>query len=344
MLRPTALILFGILIGGGSVALMIPKATLPPPIEALAASPTPDISASAQGRIEGRGEAIPVESSIDGVLQRVFVKEGQRIAAGEVIAEIACDELDGQIRVLEASLEIATQSRLRIVRGSRDEERRVAEQQLSAADAVMAQARRQLDRMQVLVAKDDVPRVAGEEAARDFATAEANRRAAAERLKLVMAGPLPEELARADADVRAAEERLSAAKSRKDKCVVRSPISGSIIRAYLKAGEAVSTVMPRPIVDVADLSIRQVRVEVDERDIAQIHRGQKARIQVEGYNEVLNGTVTWTALEMGRKTARSTDPAEKSDRDILETVVSFDKNAPQVAIGLRVTVEFLARP
>jgi len=342
-LRPTALVLFGVLIGSGSVALLTPKPPLSQPVEALAASPQPDITASAQGRVEGRGEAIPVESSIDGVLQRVLVTEGQRIGAGEVIAEVACDELDGQIRVLQASLESATQSRLRIVRGSRDEERRVAEQQLSAADAVMAQARRHLDRMQVLVSKDDVPRVAAEEAARDFATAEANRRAASERLKLAMAGPLPEELARADADVRAAEERLSAAKSRKDKCVVRSPISGSVIRAYLKAGEAVSTVMPRPIVEVADLSIREVRVEVDERDISLIHRGQKARIHVGGYDGVLNGTVTWTALVMGRKTARSTDPAEKSDRDILETVVSFDKSAPHLAVGLRVTVEFLAR-
>ena len=328
--------------GGGAVTLVTRKPSMAAaPIEALAASPKPDIAASAQGRVEGRGEAVPVEASIDGVLKRVLVTEGQRIAAGDVIAEVACDELEGQIRALEASFESATQSRLRTMRGSREEERRVAEQQVSAADAVMAQARRHLERMQVLVAKDDVPRVAGEEAARDFATAEANRRAAAERLKLAMAGPRPEEQARADADVRAAEERLISAKARKDKCVVRSPISGSVIRAYLKAGEAVSTVMPRPIVDVADLSIREIRVEVDERDIALIHRGQKARIRVEDYNQVLSGTVTWTALVMGRKTARSTDPAEKSDRDIMEAVVSFDKNAPHLAIGLRVTVEFL---
>jgi HlyD family secretion protein len=339
--RPTALVLFGALIGSGSVALMTRRTPLPPPIEALAASPKADIAASAQGRVEGRGEAIPVEASIDGVLQRVLVTEGQRINAGDAIAEIACDEFEGQIRALEASLESATQSRVRIVRGSREEERRVAEQQVSAADAVMAQARRHLDRMQVLVSKDDVPRVAAEEAARDFATAEANRRAAAERLKLAMAGPLPEELARADADVRASEERLVSAKARRDKCVVRAPISGSVIRAYLKAGEAVSTVIPRPIVDIADLSTREIRVEVDERDIPLVHRGQKARIRVEDYNQVLNGTVTWTALVMGRKTARSTDPAEKADRDILEAVVSFDKSAPHLAIGLRVTVEFL---
>lgn len=342
-MKPTALVLFGMVIGGAAVALTAHKAPLPAPVEALAATTKSDIAASAQGRIEGRGESVPVEASIDGVLQRVLVKEGQRIGADEVIAEIGCDELDGQIRAYEAALESAVQARLRTMRGSRDEERRVAEQQVSAADAVLAQAKRHLERMQSLASKDDVPRVAAEEAARDFATAEASRRSAAERLKLALAGPLPEELARADAEVRAAEERSGSAKARRAKCVVRSPISGSVIRVYRKAGEAVSVVMPRPIVDIADLSTREVRVEVDERDIPLIHRGQKARIRLEDYNLVLNGTVAWTALEMGRKTARSTDPAEKADRDILETVVSFDKNPPNLAIGLRVTVEFLAQ-
>jgi hypothetical protein len=41
---------------------------------------------------------------------------------------------------------------------------------------------------------------------------------------------------------------------------------------------------------------------------------------------------------------RTGDPAEKSDRDVLETLVDLDKGDLPLALGLRVTVRFLAKP
>jgi hypothetical protein len=44
---------------------------------------------------------------------------------------------------------------------------------------------------------------------------------------------------------------------------------------------------------------------------------------------------------MGRKTALSTNPAEKTDRDIREALIDFDPGDHTLVVGLRVTVEFL---
>ena len=43
---------------------------------------------------------------------------------------------------------------------------------------------------------------------------------------------------------------------------------------------------------------------------------------------------------MGRRTVLSGDPAEKTDRDMLEVVADLDNGAVRPAVGLRVTVRF----
>jgi multidrug resistance efflux pump len=135
---------------------------------------------------------------------------------------------------------------------------------------------------------------------------------------------------------------LRTALAQREKCVIRAPISGTITRVNMRAGQAFSTVMPHPIVTMADLTEQRIRAEVDERDLSRIMVNQRVRIQVEGYQKPLAGRVIWTSVVMGRKTARSTDPADKSDRDILETLIAPERSAVRLPIGLRVLVEFLA--
>jgi HlyD family secretion protein len=305
-----------------------------------AAQPVSGVVAAAQGRVEGRTENIEVGASADGVIRRIAVREGQEVSRNQIIAEISCDNLDSEVRAMEDSVESAKQARARLLRGSREEERRVADQDVAAAQAVVDQARRQNERMQYLASRDDVSQQTADAARRDLATAEAALRSAMEKQKLANAGPLPEEIGKADADVAAAQERLHATVALREKCVVRAPISGTITRVNMRVGESFSTVAPRPIVTMADLSERRIRAEVDERDLARVRVNQRVRISAEGF-EAFNGKVTRTSVMMGRKTARSNDPAEKSDHDILETFVAPDAGAPSLPVGLRVVVEFL---
>jgi hypothetical protein len=44
---------------------------------------------------------------------------------------------------------------------------------------------------------------------------------------------------------------------------------------------------------------------------------------------------------MGRKTAKSTDPSEKSDRDVLEVWIDLVRQDPRLVLGLRVTARFV---
>ena len=334
----------GMILGGGAIWLNCRHTVADASLVAVAATPPAlPVIAAAQGRVEGRSDNIEVEAAADGVIKTLLVREGQRVNEGEIIGQLDCSNLVSEVRAFEASRESAKQSKVRLLRGSREEERRVAEQDVVAAQAIVEQARKQNDRMQYLASKDDVSQQTADNAKRDLATAEATLRAALEKQKLVNSGPLPEEIAKADADIAAIDQKLRATEAQREKCVIRSPMTGTITRVGMRVGEAFSTVVPRPIVTMADLSGQRIRAEVDERDLSKIHVNQRVRVSAEGLREAFGGKVTWTAVVMGRRTARSTDPAEKSDRDILETIVIPDRNAPRLPIGLRVVVEFLPK-
>src|SRR5689334_16551900 len=50
-----------------------------------------------QGRVEGRTESLEVGAAADGVIQTVYVKEGDRVSKGAKLAEIGCPDLHAEL-------------------------------------------------------------------------------------------------------------------------------------------------------------------------------------------------------------------------------------------------------
>jgi multidrug resistance efflux pump len=287
-------------------------------------------------------DVIGVGAATDGVIQSINVKEGQKVKQGDVLAEIGCSDLRSALQVARSEAESLRQGRVRLMRGSRPEERQAAAQKTAAAHAVVAQASAQLERMEKLRQADSVSKAAFEQAQRDSDVAEAEFKQTSRNEELVNAGPLSEEVARADADVRAAEDRITLAEEKLSKCVVRAPISGTILRVHLRTGESFSTFAPHPLFSIADISARRVKAEVDERDVAKVHVGQKVLISAEAHSSgSFTGTVTRLASIMGRKTVTTGDPADKADRDVLEVDATLEQRADALPVGMRVTVQFI---
>jgi multidrug resistance efflux pump len=309
------------------------------------ASPLDDVILACPGRVEGADEVIGVSAAVTGVLTEVRVREGQRVVAGEVIATIACHDLKAELQAAQAAAESARQSRRRLLRGSREEERRIAADKMAEAEAVRRQSQAQAQRMATLFEKGDVSREGLEKARRDADVAEASWRAAVDQQSLVNAPPLPEEIARADSEVGMAEEQVRASHARIEKCTVRTPQAGTVLQRHLNPGEAVSAVFPQLIVSLADTSRLRVRAEVDERDVGRIYVGQPVSIMVDAFPEKrFAGSVSRIGALMGRKKVRTGDPAEKSDRDVLEVLIDLAERDERLVIGLRTTAQFLRKP
>src|SRR6266576_1526772 len=157
------------------------------------------------GRVEGASETTQVGAAADGVLKSVYVKEGQFVKRGTLLGEIACDELQASLQTAIAEADSARQTRTRILRGARDEEKKIASEKTAAARATFEEAKSRSDMQRALYQREQVSRASYEQAARDLGVADANLRAAVRTEELLAAPPLQEDRARADAEVLAAE-------------------------------------------------------------------------------------------------------------------------------------------
>lgn len=302
--------------------------------------PRPNVVLASPGRIEGRTETIPIGAGADGVIKQVFVSDGQQVKRGQKLAEIDCPDLQASLQASIAEEESARQTKERVLRGSRDEERLAAEQRTAAAKAVLEESASRLKRLQPLRDKGVISAIDFDQAQRDYDVADAKLREAHRTEDLVKAKALDEDIRKADADIQAADYRKKALEDKIGKCQVTAPMNGTILKVLMKAGEAYSTLAPQPLFTMADLSIRRVRAEVDERDVMKVHVGQKALISTEAdQDDRYEGVVESISTAMGRKHTQSGDPAEKADRDILETMVRLDGSV-KLPVGMRVIVKF----
>ncbi len=300
------------------------------------------VAFASAGRVEGASETTQVGAAADGILKAVYVKEDQFVKRGTLLGEIACDDLQAGLQTAIAEADVARQARTRILRGARDEERKIAAEKTAAARATFEEAKSRLGMQRALYQKEQVSRASYEQAVRDLGVADANLQAAVRTEELLAAPPLREEKARADAEVLAAEGRVRTVQERIAKCSILAPIDGTVLRVYARSGESFSTVTPRPLFSLADTSTRHIKAEVDERDVDKLSVGQNVIIQADALEgKKLQGSVTRISAMMGRKSISTGDPSDKSDRDILEAVIGLEDDTRSLPIGLRVTVQFL---
>ena len=139
------------------------------------ASPLAAVALAAPGRVEGMSEVIEVGAGADGVLQDVRVHEGQQVAAGEVLAIVSCGDVEAEQQAAMAATDSARQTRQRLLRGSRDEERSIVSNEVVSAEAVLKQAQTHYQRQSSLYETGDIPRAQWEQARRDMDVAEIGR-------------------------------------------------------------------------------------------------------------------------------------------------------------------------
>src|SRR6266853_1854505 len=300
------------------------------------------VAFASPGRVEGASETTQVGAAADGILKAVYVKEGQFVKRGTLLGEIACDELQAGLQTATAEADGARQIRTRILRGARDEEKKIATEKTAAARATFDEAKSRLEMQRALYQKEQISRASYDQSVRDLGVADANLRTAVRTEELLGAPPLQEEKARANADVLASEGRVRMVQERIGKCSISAPSDGTILRVYARPGESFSTVTPRPLFSLADTSTRHIKAEVDESDVDKLSIGQNVIIQADALEgKKLRGSVASVSAMMGRKSINTGDPSDKSDRDILEAVIDLEDHARSLPIGLRVTVQFL---
>lgn len=295
----------------------------------------------APGIVEAQGDRVELGFEASGRIAELAVDEGDRVAAGQVLGRLDDRVARARVARAEAAVGMAKARRDAAMRGARTDEIKAA---LADADAAAAQAKERgiaRDRAEALLAANPgaIP-MAEVDTARGLADASAAQaRAASARASLLRAGSRVEAIAEAKAAHDAALAELEEARAFLAQHELRAPRAGTVIRRLHEVGEHVTTMPPTTVLIVADTSRLELRVEVDEVDVARVRVGQVAWATALAYGDQrMPGRVTRVVGELGRKTQRLDDPRARIDTRVLEVVVALDQAPAALPLGLRMDV------
>ena len=206
------------------------------------------VEVSATGTLQPLTQ-VEVSSELSGVVRSVSAEENQRVARGDVLAELDTTRILAQVERAQANVEAA---RARVTD---------AEVTLRETDQALARANQLSGRGMVT------------EQALETATAARDRASSAV------------EIARANAAVAEAELRLQQADLAKS--TIYAPIDGIVLTRSVNPGQTVASSMSAPVLFVIaeNLETMELKAAVDEADIGKVASGQAARFTVDAFPE-----------------------------------------------------------
>ena len=136
------------------------------------------------GKVEA-SKSVELAFQVPGLLVKLPVKEGQKVAKGEMIAQLRQDEFQARLKSVQGQLDQARATLNALRLGERPEERLRREAQLRAAEAKLANAKTEFDRYGRLVKTSAVSRSEYELAETAYRVAQEDQKAA---LQLVEKG------------------------------------------------------------------------------------------------------------------------------------------------------------
>lgn len=202
---------------------------------------------------------------VPGVLVNFPAREGQRVAKGELIAQLRQDEFQAQLRTLQGQLDQARSALRALQAGERPEQRQRLEAQLRAAEAELANARTEYNRHARLLRSNAISRAAYERTRTAYRVAQENQRAARQALQKGMVAR-PEEIDAQQGVVRGLEARVVEANIQLEDSTLRAPYDGVIAERFVEERQNIRA--QQPIVRFQDVDEVTVAMDVPETVMA----------------------------------------------------------------------------
>jgi HlyD family secretion protein len=191
-----------------------------------------------------RTTEVRVAPEVGGQLATVKVRKGDRVRAGDVVAELSAIELSASVEQARTALAAAMADRDHVYAGVRDEEIAALAAGISKAKAKLEFAQQQLTRVSQLARNDIASQQSLDQGQNDAAAAEADVAEAEANHAAAVAGPTKEQRAIADAQVTAAASALAVLERRLAKTILHAPADGVVSVIVAEIGENIRAGQP----------------------------------------------------------------------------------------------------
>jgi HlyD family secretion protein len=282
---------------------------------------------SGAGIVEASTRNISIGSHVPGIVAKVFVSVGKRVKAGDPLFALDDRKQQADLAVKEAALNEARARLAKLKQAPRAEELPPALARVKEAEAILEDARHQL---QITEKLKDVRAIAIDDAIkRQYAVdaAEARLTQAKADLKLLEAGSWKPDIDVATANVAAAEAEVEGARVEIGRLTVRAPVEGDILQVNVRPGEfAPSGGIAEPLILLGNLDKLHVRVDIDENDAWRFQLEAPAVASIRG-NPQFKTDLTFEYVEayVVPKRSLTGDSTERVDTRVMQVVYSFKR-------------------
>ncbi|MEO8420780.1 MAG: efflux RND transporter periplasmic adaptor subunit [Hyphomicrobium sp.] len=300
----------------------------------------PTWAASATGRVEPKSGEVRITAEVPGRIIELAGGLNERVKSGDLL--IRLDDDDAITKITGANAEVQVRVRERNEEDARglQLERRNAEDAVAAAERAVFGAQQEFDDALASKRKNN-----GNDEAVDSGRTklvDARKKLEDQRANLASVGaksgmPLPTRL---ESALQVARAELTGAELGVEHTRVRAPFDGTILNVIAKEGEVATPSPENTLVIFGDLSAMKVRAEVEERDAAKIHVGQRVVVRADAYpDQDFEGRVSSIAQSLSQPSIVSRGPRRPNDVEVLEAKVDLD-GLPPLLTGMRVDVFF----
>lgn len=255
---------------------------------------------TASGRIQPQTK-VNITSQVSGEIMALFVKEGDRVSPGQSL--LLLDTVQLRSDVAQASYSL-------------DETKARSDAALSQLKKNSLEKKRQ--------AKLFEKKLTSERAHTDAIFADENSRANYEALK---------------AQVKTMRARLEKAQDNLSKTLITAPMEGVITYLSAEVGEIAqaqtSFTQGKTLMTIADLSVFEVEVDVDETEVAKVALGQMTKISVDAFRDT---TFEGIVVEIGNSAKISGQGTDNFSTDFLVKIRFADTDA-EIRPGMSATVD-----
>jgi HlyD family secretion protein len=237
-----------------------------------------------------RTTEIRIAPEVGGQLAVIKVRKGDRVSAGDVVAELSALELTAAVVQARAVLAAAKADRDHVYAGVRAEEVASLEAAIAKAKSRLEYAGSQHVRAASLVRSYTGSPQSLDQAVNDLAAARADVAEAEANHAAAQAGPTAEQRAIADAQVEAAAAALTVLERRLDKTTLRAPADGVVTVVVTEVGEAIRA--GQPVLAIEETGKRWLSFNVREDLLRGLAVGAKADVRRPGLPAAMPARVT----------------------------------------------------
>ena len=267
---------------------------------------------SALGRLQPQDGIIRVaapstpESISGSILSVLYVKEGDKVEAGQLLAVTDSATALGAIM---QQVQAEHQTTIRVAEASQSQ----ADEACVLADVAKREAQRRVRLLEQKLASEEETELAlgqAEATAASCTAAHSNARVS-------------------ESEIEVAQARVTVAQAKLDRAYIKSPFSGRILDILAEPGEFIGA---EGLLELGRVDKMYAIAEVYETDIRRVKVGQSATISSDALPHALSGKVELIRHKVQKQDVTGTDPAARKDARIIEVEILLDDAEPAAAL------------